>query len=50
MFLVTSPIVINVLLEELQPKDILSIDLECSTRFALNDEKEGTDLIFTGKY
>ena len=28
---------------ELQPKDILSIDLECFTRFALNDAKEGKD-------
>ena len=34
---------------ELQPKDILSIDLECFTRFALNNAKEGRDLIFTGR-
>ena len=34
---------------ELQPKDIPSIDLEYFTRFALNDAKEGRDLIFTGK-
>ena len=34
---------------ELQPKDILSIDLECFTRFALKDAKEGKDLIFTGR-
>ena len=30
----------------LQPKEILSIDLECSTRFALKDEKEGRDLFW----
>ena len=34
---------------ELQPKDILSIDLERFTRFALNDTQEGEDLIFMGR-
>ena len=43
-----SPEFLNVMVE-LQPKDILSIDLECFTRFALSDGKEGRDLIFTGR-
>ena len=34
-------------IEELQPKDILSIDLECLARFALNNTKEGEDLSLT---
>ena len=34
-------------MEELQPKDILSIDLECFARFALNNTKEGKGLIRT---
>ena len=28
---------------------LLSLDLECFTKFALNDTKEERDLIFTGK-
>jgi len=39
---------LNVMVE-LQPKDIPSIDLEYFTRFALNDAKEGGDLIFAGR-
>ena len=34
---------------ELQPKDILSMNVGCFTRLALNDVKEGRVLIFTGR-
>ena len=34
---------------ELQPIDILAIDLECCARFALNHAREGGDLIYTGR-